>query len=177
MVKGIANLVLRFKRREKLIQLTKRSRKVPSSFSTLLVIVPEEVKLEEQMVIDFANQNNISIKNVTIVVVSKKEMEMPELQIKNSFNFSRTQISFLGRLPMEWDPLFEKSYDLLLNLFTRSSLFTELISASFHAQYRMGYVSVDSRLNDIIFTMKTPNTKQFLSECAPFMNALLKTKK
>ena len=177
MVNGIANLVLRFKRREKLSELVKKSKKNSPSFKTLLIIIPEEVKLDEQLLFDFALNYKILLENITVVVVSKKEIEMPELKIKNRFNFSRTKIGFWGSIPNEWQPLFNKSYDLLLNFFNQSSVFIELVSASFNAQYRMGFSTVDSRLNDILFTLETSDNHQFLSECSIYVNALIKTKK
>ena len=169
--------MLRIRVKENLHANATGSKKMPSSFKSLLVIVPEEIELDQNQILEFAKEYAILPKKITLVVLSNKELEAVPSLIENRINLNRNAINFWGIYPYEWKTLFKQSFDLMINYFDQNNLFANYVSSSCQAKLRIGFAQADQRINDILFDFKPSQMKQFLTECKPYLKALLTTKK
>ena len=62
-------------------------------------------------------------------------------------------------------------YDLLINFFKSNNVLT-LLSSKVNAKFRVGFSSVDSRLNDLIFSEKIKKFKEFDSELIKYLRII-----
>ena len=62
-------------------------------------------------------------------------------------------------------------YDLLINFF-KSNRFLTLLSSKTNAKFRVGFESVDSKLNDLIFSEKIKKYNNFKAELIKYLNMI-----
>ena len=62
-------------------------------------------------------------------------------------------------------------YDLLINFF-KSNRFLTLLSSKTNAKFRVGFESVDSRLNDLIFSEKIKKYNDFKNEIIKYLKMI-----
>lgn len=67
---------------------------------------------------------------------------------------------------------FDKEYDVLINYYTNDKLMLKLMTARTKARIKVGFVSVDTRLNDLIFDIPITNFKVFKTELTKYLKVL-----
>ena len=92
--------------------------------------------------------------------------------IFSNMNITPTSISFYGNLNGNDSLEFiSYEYDLLVNFFTSNDVLT-LLSSKVNAKFRIGFDSVDPRLNDLIFSNKIKKFKEFEKEFVKYLNLI-----
>ncbi len=87
-------------------------------------------------------------------------------------NITPKSISYTGNLTGRDSLEFiSYDYDLLINFFKSSDVLT-LLSSKVNAKFRVGFNSVDSRLNDLIFSDKMKKFKEFDSELIKYLKLI-----
>ena len=87
-------------------------------------------------------------------------------------NKTPTSISFYGNLNGNDSLEFiSYEYDLLVNFFNSNDILT-LLSSKANAKFRIGFDSVDPRLNDLIFSNKIKKFKEFEKEFVKYLNLI-----
>ena len=87
-------------------------------------------------------------------------------------NITPSSISFTGEIKGN-DSLEFISYDfdLLINFFNDNNVLT-LLSSKVNAKFRVGFDSVDSKLNDLIFSKKIKKFKDFELEFVKYLKLI-----
>ena len=92
--------------------------------------------------------------------------------IFSNMNITPKSISYSGNLKGKDSLEFiSYDYDLLINFFKSNNVLT-LLSSKVNAKFRVGFSSVDSRLNDLIFSEKIKKFKEFDSELIKYLRII-----
>ena len=97
---------------------------------------------------------------------------------KNNFkNFNTNCISIddvglFGKLPLSINKFLNKRFDLLFNFHYNNSLLS-LMSFLSKANFRIGLIQADKRLNDLIINMN-PENPAFIDESVKYLNIIFK---
>jgi hypothetical protein len=65
-----------------------------------------------------------------------------------------------------------KKFDLLFNFFRKDNLVLQSISAQVKAGFRVGYVTVDHRLNDLMLGEENKTAEQFFNTFNTFFSKI-----
>ena len=84
-------------------------------------------------------------------------------------------ISLFGKLPESINKFLNRRFDLLFNLHYNNSLLS-LLSVLSKANFRIGLIEADKKLNDLIINLSPLNSKLFIGECVKYINIIFKNK-
>lgn len=125
--------------------------------------------------VDVDNFNKLALK----IGLKEKDLKIITFQendngfnIFSNMNISPSSISFTGELKGK-DSLEFISYDfdLLINFFNDNNILT-LLSSKVKAKFRVGFDSVDSKLNDLIFSKKIKKFNDFEVEFTKYLKLI-----
>ena len=127
----------------------------------------------------FPVEVNNFIKLVYKIGLKEKDLKLITFQendngfnIFSNMNITPKSISYTGNLTGKDSLEFiSYDYDLLINFFKSSDVLT-LLSSKVNAKFRVGFNSVDSRLNDLIFSDKMKKFKEFDSELIKYLKLI-----
>ena len=127
----------------------------------------------------FPVEVNNFIKLVYKIGLKEKDLKLITFQendngfnIFSNMNITPKSISYTGNLTGKDSLEFiSQDYDLLINFFKSSDVLT-LLSSKVNAKFRVGFNSVDSRLNDLIFSDKMKKFKEFDSELIKYLKLI-----
>jgi hypothetical protein len=119
------------------------------------------------------------IKLVHRIGLKEKDLKLITFQendngfnIFSNMNITPKSISYSGNLKGKDSLEFiSYDYDLLINFFKSNNVLT-LLSSKVNAKFRVGFSSVDSRLNDLIFSEKIKKFKEFDSELIKYLRII-----
>jgi hypothetical protein len=174
MIYAISNLVMKMRLKDLLKRNASQSKGIGKTFRSMLVVLSEEEGYEIKHLSTLADRLKIASKNITVVVLTKKENIETQSAFKNTFVISRKSIGIFGKIPPFVTQLFEKSFDLQLNFFNKRSVFLEFFSASFKSKLRTGFYKSNHEMNDLILDIDPHEKEVFLNETTTYLNALLK---
>ena len=127
----------------------------------------------------FPVEVNNFIKLVYKIGLKEKDLKLITFQdndngfnIFSNMNITPKSISYTGNLVGKDSLEFiSYDYDLLINFFKSGDVLT-LLSSKVNARFRVGFNSVDSRLNDLIFSNKMKKFKEFDSELIKYLKLI-----
>jgi len=172
-----SNVILRYRFKKKIKDLSKQSKKTIKTLRSMVVILPQDHSIDEKVFIDLSKELNISIKRITIIVFGKGEILKVNFNLIKTIFCSRKHLSILGNFSDEMNIFFKIKSDLLINYFTQKDPFPELISINCKSKLRIGFYNANLKINDIILKISPEMTNLFLSESKNYINAFLKNKK
>ncbi len=172
-----SNVILRYRFKKKIKDLSKQSKKTIKTLRSMVVILPQDHSIDEKVFIDLSKELNISIKRITIIVFGKGEILKVNFNLIKTIFCSRKHLSILGNFSDEMNIFFKIKSDLLINYFTQKDPFPELISINCKSKLRIGFYNANLKINDIILKISPEMTDLFLSESKNYINAFLKNKK
>ena len=169
-----SNVILRYRFKKKIKDLSKQSKKTIKTLRSMVVILPQDHSIDEKIFIDLSKELNISIKRITIIVFGKGEILKVNFNLIKTIYCSKAQLSIMGNFTEEMNIFFQKKNDLLVNYFSQKDPFPELISINCKSKLRIGFSNANLRINDIILKISPVKTDLFLSESKNYINAFLK---
>ena len=173
MVALLSSFAMRLRLKEQLKRISSQSKGKQSKFQSLLIVCSEEHLHKEELFLEFANLFGISPISITLIVLSNKEiLETVETSIETLF-FTKKSVGFFGKLPVSLKQLFKKKFDLQINFFNSSAVFTEFVSASFDSSLRVGFSKCNHQLNDLILDIDPNEGELFLKETNTYLKAIL----
>jgi len=159
--------------KEQLKRISTQPKGYQNIFQSLLIICTEKHLNNEELFLKFAEQFGISPVRITVIVLSNKEiLETIETSIQTHI-FSKKSVGFFGKLPDSLRQLFEEKFDLQINFFNSSTVFTDLVSASFNSSLRVGFSKSNHQLNDLILDIDLNEQDLFLKETNTYLKAIL----
>lgn len=83
MVRILSNYILRYRLEKQLNSLSSVSKKNLKQFKTMIVLLPQEYEVNEQLFLTFSEEFKISIQNITLVVFSQNDSKAENMMITN----------------------------------------------------------------------------------------------
>ena len=167
--KSLHNRLLSKKIEKSLTELSKDHRIKPNPIKTLACIVDPSFPISTDNFIDLSNSLGLKEKDFKIITFQKNRNIF---NVFSSLNMTPECVSFYGNLDGKDSLEFVSfEYDLLINLF-KSNRFLTLLSSKTNAKFRVGFESVDSRLNDLIFSQKTIKYNDFKTEIVKYLKMI-----
>jgi len=174
MVALLSNFVMRLRLKEQLKRLSSQSREKQIEFQSLLIVCAEKHANNEELFLKFAQQLSIAPEKITVIVLTTKELMETGTTSVTTHYFSRKSVGVFGKLPSSLKEMFGKKFDLQLNFFNTTSVFTEWVSASFNSDLRVGFSKSNQQLNDLILDINPQEHDVFLRESHTYLKAILK---
>jgi hypothetical protein len=169
----LSSFAMRLRLKEQLKRISSQSKGKQSKFQSLLIVCSEGHLHKEELFLEFAKLFGISPISITVIVLSNKEiLETVETSIETYF-FTKKSVGFFGKLPVSLKQLFKKKFDLQINFFNSSAVFTEFVSASFDSSLRVGFSKCNHQLNDLILDIDPNEGELFLKETNTYLKAIL----
>ncbi len=167
--KSLHENLLKKKINKSLLSLEDQNRSKPSPIKTLGCIVDPMFPVDVNNFINLANRIGLKDKDLKIITFQENDNGF---NIFSNMNITPTSISFYGNLNGNDSLEFiSYEYDLLVNFFNSNDVLT-LLSSKANAKFRIGFDSVDPRLNDLIFSNKIKKFKEFEKEFVKYLNLI-----
>ena len=167
--KSLHNKLLNKKIKKSLNKLTLEDRIKPNPIKTLACIIDPSFPISVENFIDLSASLGLKEKDLKIITFQENKNIY---NVFSSMNITPACISFYGNLNGKDSLEFISfEYDLLINFF-KSNRFLTLLSSKTNAKFRVGFESVDSKLNDLIFSERIKKYKDFKSELIKYLKMI-----
>ncbi len=149
--------------------LNEQIRIKPNPVKTIGCIIDPLFPVEVNNFIKLVNKIGLKEKDLKLITFQENENGF---NIFSNMNVTPKSISFTGNLTGKDSLEFiSYDYDLLINFFKSNNVLT-LLSSKVNAKFRVGFSSVDSRLNDLMFSDKINKFKEFDSELIKYLRII-----
>jgi len=149
--------------------LNEQIRIKPNPIKTIGCIIDPLFPVEVNNFIKLVNKIGLKEKDLKLITFQENENGF---NIFSNMNVTPKSISFTGNLTGKDSLEFiSYDYDLLINFFKSNSLLT-LLSSKTKAKFRVGFESVDYKLNDLIFSNKIKKFKNFKIELIKYLKLI-----
>jgi len=167
--KSLRNKLLNKKIEKSLDKLSNQRRFKPKPIKTLGCIIDPSFPVSVDNFIDLSNSLGLKEKDLKIITFQENKNTF---NVFSNMNITPECISFTGNLNGKDSLEFISfEFDLLINFFkSKHSLI--LLSSKTNAKFRVGFESVDSNLNDLIFSEKIKNYLDFKKELIKYLKLI-----
>ena len=149
--------------------LNEQIRIKPNPIKTIGCIIDPLFPVEVNNFIKLVNKIGLKEKDLKLITFQENENGF---NIFSNMNVTPKSISFTGNLTGKDSLEFiSYDYDLLINFFKSNNVLT-LLSSKVNAKFRVGFSSVDTRLNDLMFSDKINKFKEFDSELIKYLRII-----
>ena len=149
--------------------LNNQTRIKPNPIKTIGCIIDPMFPVEVSNFIKLVHRIGLKEKDLKLITFQENDNGF---NIFSNMNITPKSISYTGNLTGKDSLEFiSYDYDLLINFFKFNDVLT-LLSSKVNAKFRVGFSSVDSRLNDLIFSEKIKKFKEFDSELIKYLRII-----
>ena len=167
--KSLHNKLLNKKIHNSLLSLSKENRNKPKNIKTLACIVDPSLSISVDNFIDLSHSINLQEKDLKIITFQENRNSF---NVFSSMNITPSCVTYFGNLDGKDSLEFISfEYDLLINFF-KSNKFLTLLSSKTKANFRVGFDSVNSDLNDLIFSEKLKKYSEFKYELIKYLKMI-----
>jgi hypothetical protein len=167
--KSLHNKLLNKKISNSLEKLSQQTRFKPNPIKTLGCIVDPSFPISVENFIDLSISLGLKEKDLKIITFQENKNIF---NVFSAMNITPSCVSFNGNIKGKDSLEFVSfEYDLLINFFKSNRLLT-LLSSKTNAKFRVGFESVNSNLNDLIFSNKIKKYKNFKSELIKYLKMI-----
>ena len=154
-------------------KLSSANLEVPvDKIQTVGVIVDESYFSDIDLLKKELEQYGVEEKNIQILLFKKK---VSKKEIVKELFFTRSNVKFNGEIDkLEVNSFLERPFDLLINYYEveRSSLL--LVSKASKAKFKVGFSTIDKRVNYLMINTSVNQYKGFVSELFKYLKILNK---
>ena len=167
--KSLHNKLLNKKIHNSLLSLSKENRNKPKKIKTLACIVDPKLSISVDNFIDLSHSINLQEKDLKIITFQENRNSF---NVFSSMNITPSCVTYFGNLDGKDSLEFISfEYDMLINFF-KSNKFLTLLSSKTKANFRVGFDSVNSDLNDLIFSEKLKKYSEFKYELIKYLKMI-----
>ena len=167
--KSLHNKLLNKKIHNSLLRLSKENRNKPKKIKTLACIVDPSLSISVDNFIDLSHSINLQEKDLKIITFQENRNSF---NVFSSMNITPSCVTYFGNLDGKDSLEFISfEYDMLINFF-KSNKFLTLLSSKTKANFRVGFDSVNSDLNDLIFSEKLKKYSEFKYELIKYLKMI-----
>ena len=149
--------------------LSKENRNKPKKIKTLACIVDPSLSISVDNFIDLSHSINLQEKDLKIITFQENRNSF---NVFSSMNITPSCVTYFGNLAGKDSLEFISfEYDMLINFF-KSNKFLTLLSSKTKANFRVGFDSVNSDLNDLIFSEKLKKYSEFKYELIKYLKMI-----
>ena len=143
-----------------------------SVIKTVGIIFDESYFYEKEALVQELTENNIDEKDIKILVYKDK------LKKNETFDypvFSNNDLSWRGTIDKKEVKEFVKApFDLLINYYDTEKVALLLVSHLSKASFKVGFATIDKRLNNFMINTNAENYKVFMDELFKYLKILNK---
>jgi len=153
-----------------LTELSQRKMVKPESVRSVACLI--DVSILADMDFDRYIKELFQIQKSRITTIYYAPKSSKDLSLYSP-QFNNRHLHWDGTLlhPMKKKVL-SKKYDLLFNFFWKDNLFIQSISSQIKAGFRVGYVTADHRLNDLMLGEENKTAEQFFNTFNTFFSKI-----
>jgi hypothetical protein len=130
-------------------------------------IFSETAALKKEIISNGISENNIKVIVFREVLKNKEVYLEPTFGVKDlNFRSQFTQQSI--------NEFIEEEFDLLINYYTEEKPFLLLLTNSSKAKFKVGFSTIDKRLNHFLLNIDKENYKGYISELFRYLKILNK---
>ena len=167
--KSLHNKLLDKNIEKSLDKLSNQRRYKPNPIKTLGCIIDPSFPVSVDKFINLSNSLGLKEKDLKIITFQENKNTF---NVFSNMNITPECISFTGKLNGKDSLEFISfEFDLLINFF-KSNHYLILLSSKTNAKFRVGFESVDSKLNDLIFSEKIKNYLEFKMELIKYLKLI-----
>ena len=167
MIKRIKFLFLSLRLSKELKNSNKKIKIIPKKKLSVGLIIDTKFDLNDSFIQKLAMKLELSKDRFHIMVFNKNNFK----NFKANY-ISIDDVGLFGKLPLNINKFLNKRFDLLFNLHYSNSLLS-LLSFLSKANFRIGLIQADKRLNDLIINMN-PENPEFIDESVKYLNIIFK---
>ena len=151
------------------ISILKSSHRSPTKpIKSIGCIVDTNLDLDYSDILDLAVEMGLKEKDIKIISYSNSIYNDPFCKMR----ISDKSVNFYGNIiSADAEEFTSSKYDILINYFGENRILT-LLSSKTNAKFRVGFESVDSRLNDLIFSQKIKKYNDFKNEIIKYLKMI-----
>lgn len=143
-----------------------------SKIKTIGVIVDESYFTNIELLKREIEQYGVDEKNIKVLLF-KKKVSKKEI-VKEPF-FTRSNIKINGEInKKEVNDFLEEPFDLLINYYEVERPSLVLVSKTSKAQFKVGFSTIDRRVNHFMISTSVSQYKEFISELFKYLKILNK---
>ena len=136
------------------------------------IIFDETYFYEREALVEELIQNNIEAKNINFLVFKDK---VKKSDVFDCTFFSQNDLSWHGTIDKkEVNEFIDESFDLLINYYDTEKAALLLVSHLSKASFKVGFASIDKRLNHFMINTNAENYKVFIEELFKYLKILNK---
>ncbi len=140
--------------------------------TTVGILVDETLFNEKEALIDQLVNNGIDVNNIRLLVFKDK------IQKKETYNypiFSQSDLSLIGKIiNKDAEAFIAEPFDLLINYYDLEKVSLIIVTNESKAKFKVGFESIDKRLNHFIIESKIEDYGIFVTELFKYLKILNK---
>ena len=167
MIKRIKFLFLGLRLSKELKNSVRKIKIITKKNFSVGLIIDSKFDLNDSFIEKLAMNLELSKDRFDIMVLNKNNFK----NFKANF-ISVDDVGLFGKLPLSINKFLNRRFDLLFNLHYNNSLLS-LLSFLSKANFRIGLIQADKRLNDLIINL-SPENPDFIVESVRYLNKIFK---
>ena len=140
--------------------------------TTVGILVDETLINKKEALIDQLVNNGIDVNNIRLLVFKDK------IQKKETYNypiFSQSDLSLIGKIiNKDAEAFIAEPFDLLINYYDLEKVSLIIVTNESKAKFKVGFESIDKRLNHFIIESKIEDYGIFVTELFKYLKILNK---
>ncbi len=139
----------------------------------LAVLIDARKEVDVFSVVKLAD--NLGVKSSQLHIMGFKDLKahVEEQDGGHTHYFDEKMINYTGGFKStSLNNFVTESYDVLINFYEENHSILNLVAASSKAKFKVGFSSVDNRINDLVIGTPTNNTDLFISELKKYLKIL-----
>ena len=140
--------------------------------TTVGILVDETLIIKKEALIDQLVNNGIDVNNIRLLVFKDK------IQKKETYNypiFSQSDLSLIGKIiNKDAEAFIAEPFDLLINYYDVEKVSLIIATNESRAKFKVGFESIDKRLNHFIIESKIEDYGIFVTELFKYLKILNK---
>ncbi|MDB4674215.1 DUF6913 domain-containing protein [Candidatus Arcticimaribacter forsetii] len=137
---------------------------------SVAILVDPKLEVEARFFMDLAADLNLPKVKMNLMLLNKTI----EIVDEHPQTLNLTELNYWSSFKGDLLNFCQSEYDLLINYYNKSNSIYSLISTRTKAKMSVGFVGVDSRINDIIFDFDPKDKHTFKKELLKYMTILNK---
>lgn len=156
---------------ESCIEKRKPQSRQVSSIKSLAVLIDASQSVNILSVVKLANE--LGVKSDDLTVMGYKEDQKEISDDKDAAYYNDKSFGVNGSIKStSLNKFINKDYDVLINFYSDDKLGLNYVAAASKAKFKVGFVEVDNRINDLIIGAANNNTNLFISELKKYLKIL-----
>ncbi|MEW7279276.1 hypothetical protein ABW636_11840 [Aquimarina sp. 2201CG1-2-11] len=142
-----------------------------SSLKTLAVLIDASQSVNIVSLLKLANELGVKSDKLKVMGFKKDMKEIAD--DKDAAYYSEKSFGVNGMIKNKGLLDFvNEDYDVLINFYEESSIELDCVAAASKAKFKVGFTTVDHRINDLIIGATTNDTNLFISELKKYLKIL-----